>query len=237
MKKLMLLISLFMGSVVSAASDSDNIFKKKAFELGLFKCNFYVMSPDEFKGKKFVTEEFLKDVRACDSYFVEAEEKTPKKRLLFGTFELSTDLPSALVKFVSEVIVPRLIKPFSYEFVFKKQAEDALVMIESKTLDSQLLEGYELLAINFIYFPGAPSLLHASIGNLCKVISSPSPLLEREESECSRSGCTHKAINLCTGCFYVAYCSKECQRIDWRAGHKKECQVCQRVLKAHTDPQ
>ena len=31
----------------------------------------------------------------------------------------------------------------------------------------------------------------------------------------------------CVRCFEVAYCSKECQRKDWDAGHKVMCKIAQ----------
>lgn len=32
-----------------------------------------------------------------------------------------------------------------------------------------------------------------------------------------------KMLKPCTGCWYVAYCSKECQLAHWKSGHKREC--------------
>ena len=32
---------------------------------------------------------------------------------------------------------------------------------------------------------------------------------------------------LCSGCRRVCYCSKACQRVDWKAGHKKACKQSQ----------
>ncbi|KAF2502521.1 hypothetical protein BU16DRAFT_554577 [Lophium mytilinum] len=34
-----------------------------------------------------------------------------------------------------------------------------------------------------------------------------------------------KALAACAACKTVSYCSKECQKIDWRRGHKKQCGV------------
>jgi len=31
-------------------------------------------------------------------------------------------------------------------------------------------------------------------------------------------------VSKCTGCYSAEYCSKECQKIDWKNGHKAECQ-------------
>jgi len=41
----------------------------------------------------------------------------------------------------------------------------------------------------------------------------------------------------CTGCRGAWYCSKECQRTDWRAGHKIECQLVKRLAAMSGNPQ
>jgi hypothetical protein len=39
-----------------------------------------------------------------------------------------------------------------------------------------------------------------------------------------------RVVRACTGCRVVAYCSPECQRVDWtKGGHKAECKVFKRV--------
>ena len=37
---------------------------------------------------------------------------------------------------------------------------------------------------------------------------------------------------LCSVCRGVHYCSVECQRVDWKLGHKKDCQVLVAMNKA-----
>ena len=43
--------------------------------------------------------------------------------------------------------------------------------------------------------------------------------------------CMHEPENLsrCAGCKVVWYCSTECQRTAWKAGHKLECPIYQRL--------
>jgi len=40
---------------------------------------------------------------------------------------------------------------------------------------------------------------------------------------CSASGCAQVGELVCSACRAVYYCSKECQKQAWRAGHKQEC--------------
>ena len=47
---------------------------------------------------------------------------------------------------------------------------------------------------------------------------------------CNRPGCDNTEavegggeMQLCGGCRAVRYCSTECQRLHWRAGHKQAC--------------
>ena len=40
---------------------------------------------------------------------------------------------------------------------------------------------------------------------------------------CSREGCENEGVSKCSGCKCVYYCGRECQYIDWKAGHKKTC--------------
>ena len=47
----------------------------------------------------------------------------------------------------------------------------------------------------------------------------------KEYGVCSRRGCENKGTKLCMQCAEVAYCSKECQKIDWKGGHKEACRA------------
>jgi hypothetical protein len=40
---------------------------------------------------------------------------------------------------------------------------------------------------------------------------------------CGKDGCEKKGKFLCAGCRDVRYCSQECQRAHWKAGHKRGC--------------
>eukprot|EP00928_Gymnodinium_smaydae_P041197 TRINITY_DN27888_c0_g1_i1.p1 TRINITY_DN27888_c0_g1~~TRINITY_DN27888_c0_g1_i1.p1 ORF type:complete len:420 (+),score=38.56 TRINITY_DN27888_c0_g1_i1:359-1618(+) len=45
---------------------------------------------------------------------------------------------------------------------------------------------------------------------------------------CNRSGCTEvesgtTKFQVCSGCRKVSYCSRACQKIDWKSGHKASC--------------
>jgi surface protein len=43
------------------------------------------------------------------------------------------------------------------------------------------------------------------------------------ESICAAQGCEKAGINRCSACGVIKYCSKECQKAGWKAGHKTEC--------------
>lgn len=45
--------------------------------------------------------------------------------------------------------------------------------------------------------------------------------------ECAKSGCRKEGTKRCSICKCVAYCSRDCQKTDWKAGHKK---VCKKVV-------
>src|SRR5277367_5405218 len=42
--------------------------------------------------------------------------------------------------------------------------------------------------------------------------------------QCSNEGCDKPGISKCSGCLNVLYCSRECQKADWR-NHKQTCVV------------
>ena len=42
-------------------------------------------------------------------------------------------------------------------------------------------------------------------------------------SFCAQCGVTPSNLSVCARCKAVSYCSKECQRVHWKAGHKKAC--------------
>lgn len=44
-----------------------------------------------------------------------------------------------------------------------------------------------------------------------------------DSKKCSK--CQKVAEQICTACRSVRYCTKECQKEDWRATHKKECKA------------
>jgi hypothetical protein len=44
------------------------------------------------------------------------------------------------------------------------------------------------------------------------------------DGKCSIGSCTNgENLRLCTGCRQYRYCSRACQKIHWREGHKQEC--------------
>jgi hypothetical protein len=51
---------------------------------------------------------------------------------------------------------------------------------------------------------------------------------------CSSEGLKME-LKKCSQCKSVQYCSKECQVADWRAGHKKECDMWQRTNKRNAE--
>jgi hypothetical protein len=42
-------------------------------------------------------------------------------------------------------------------------------------------------------------------------------------------------LKLCSGCQDVRYCSTECQKKDWKMGHKAVCQLYQKMSQAYTE--
>jgi hypothetical protein len=67
------------------------------------------------------------------------------------------------------------------------------------------------------------------------VTSRSSTMENNEASACQCANCTKPASHRCSGCVegrenrekerQISYCSKECQRAHWAAGHKLECKV------------
>ena len=52
---------------------------------------------------------------------------------------------------------------------------------------------------------------------------------------CDNCGKESDHLSRCSKCMSVAYCSKECQRADWKAGHKSSCHaVCRRCLEPYS---
>jgi len=49
--------------------------------------------------------------------------------------------------------------------------------------------------------------------------------------ECGKHASDGMRLLKCSECKAVHYCSRECQRIDWKAGHKEECQKKSTVMK------
>jgi len=54
----------------------------------------------------------------------------------------------------------------------------------------------------------------------------------KKQEECRTCGKQNVTFQKCGGCRAVAYCSRECQRADWRARHKQECRAEQQVTKS-----
>ena len=42
---------------------------------------------------------------------------------------------------------------------------------------------------------------------------------------CARTTSAVKKLVVCAGCGEVKYCSRECQKIDWKAGHRDACET------------
>lgn len=57
-----------------------------------------------------------------------------------------------------------------------------------------------------------------------KVIASEK-VSEEALKSCGFCNASDKAVFLCSGCLKKAYCSKECQRSDWKTGHKEWCKA------------
>jgi len=52
-------------------------------------------------------------------------------------------------------------------------------------------------------------------------------LLREEQSLCHRCLVPATSLKRCGGCKWVHYCSRECQKEDWDAGHKTFCKLLQ----------
>lgn len=51
-----------------------------------------------------------------------------------------------------------------------------------------------------------------------------------QQQKCSRTKCKAIAQKICSTCRKVAYCSYECQKIDWKTCHKKVCELTEEIL-------
>jgi hypothetical protein len=54
--------------------------------------------------------------------------------------------------------------------------------------------------------------------------------------QCSKEGCDKPGVSKCSGCLKVQYCSRECQKGDWR-NHKQTCVVSANCFIIHAEPQ
>jgi tetratricopeptide (TPR) repeat protein len=61
-------------------------------------------------------------------------------------------------------------------------------------------------------------------GRLCRVLSSRQTTAFALRKACAAGGCDQTAKYSCGGCDTL-YCSQDCQRKDWKAGHKQNCRV------------
>ena len=52
---------------------------------------------------------------------------------------------------------------------------------------------------------------------------------------CAACGAKPEKRLMCAGCNKVCYCSKECQKKDWKAGHKALCKKIQAVVAAKAE--
>jgi hypothetical protein len=66
-----------------------------------------------------------------------------------------------------------------------------------------------LFAVAFWSLPGTTPLHQSLLGAPC--------------SQCEGEVVAGSTGGVCRGCFQTKYCSVECQRAHWRAGHKQEC--------------
>jgi splicing suppressor protein 51 len=55
------------------------------------------------------------------------------------------------------------------------------------------------------------------------------PLLAIRGHLCFRCWMPHAGLKKCAGCRRVAYCGDQCQKIDWKAQHKKDCKKLRTV--------
>lgn len=60
----------------------------------------------------------------------------------------------------------------------------------------------------------------------------PRPLVSADMTRCVV--CQEAAKSSCGRCRSVAYCSAECQKVDWKKGHKKKCKL---LAEAKAEPQ
>ena len=54
--------------------------------------------------------------------------------------------------------------------------------------------------------------------------------------QCSKEGCDKPGVSKCSGCLNVQYCSRECQKADWR-NHKQTCVVSANCFIIRAKPQ
>ena len=63
--------------------------------------------------------------------------------------------------------------------------------------------------------------IHLPLGVKCSILC-PIEALESLTAKCTQCGAVKK-LKQCSVCHAVAYCSTECQKLHWKAGHKKVC--------------
>lgn len=88
---------------------------------------------------------------------------------------------------------------------------------------------YHLTTITMIVGCNGP-LLQNALRTLVEANSLT--IYESKEHLCSNKDCQKKGTLNCSQCHKAYYCSSQCQRADWKTGHKEECLAFKKYVEA-----
>ena len=82
--------------------------------------------------------------------------------------------------------------------------------------------GLKKISNLFVDFTEMP-LVIVKTKNVDAIVKMRNDFQFQKAETCSNKSCTNVATHVCSGCFNQEYCSRECQLLDYKLGHKVEC--------------
>lgn len=217
---IVILCALFMGPVVSAVSAELSSFT--------FKCS--VVTPDLTLLESFFD---LKDTNKKTNFLIKKIiGADPSTETICGEIVHAPLSNEALLKIIKQnfdhINSLSACLGLRYTVVTPRGPINIAVL---EPLDELPMEcaSYPLTTITIIVGCNGPFLQYA----LRTLLNSDSlKIYESKEHLCSNKDCQKKGALKCSQCHEAYYCSTQCQRADWRAGHKEECLAFKQAVKA-----
>lgn len=208
MKKLMLLIALlFMGVTVSPASAEG--LKKYTFSIA-------VCSDDTAAEYKTLAEATSVD---ADALFRLISKSRTTERELLSTGEIPIS-GRAFLSLIKEKTYPALGYVIGLRYSFKNKKQNESEVIVTSPLD--IMPSHISIHVTLITVHKGQKTI-ARIKKIAEKLESHEIFTEDLTFfDCEYLPCTKPGTLKCSKCF-THYCSSECQKLDWKAGHKNYC--------------